>query len=143
MTNGDGAINGQLCGNDHGTLPATQTSPVHLAQPKDIDDAPRSRSAAAGPASPPASDDVHLVRPVEVMGDTGGGVATDAEAAGIDDEYRRRLAGLRRIFGHQRALALRAARDARFVALRALRQKRERIRADRSLAQRLQPPTLG
>jgi len=60
----------------------------------------------------------------------------------IEDEFRRKLAGLRRLPRHERPHALRAAKDTRLHALRILREKRAWARrAQRTLRRlkRLQP----
>jgi hypothetical protein len=63
--------------------------------------------------------------------DPAGGDADDNEFAGIEDEYRRRIAALRRLPRHARTAALRAARDTRAAARRALGQKRAASRRHR------------
>lgn len=60
----------------------------------------------------------------------------------IEGEFRRKLAGLRRLPRHERHHALRAAKDTRLHALRILREKRAWARhAQRALRrlQKLQP----
>lgn len=66
----------------------------------------------------------------------------DDGAAEINAEFRRKLMGLRGLRRGERAQALRAARDCRFLALKALREKRARDRQARFLLwrSRLQPP---
>jgi hypothetical protein len=59
---------------------------------------------------------------------------------GIEEEFRRKLAGLRRLPREARAHALRAAQADRQMAVRLLRDRRDRARRSR-LAQRRQTPT--
>jgi hypothetical protein len=69
-------------------------------------------------------------------------LAEDGAAAEIDANFRRRLFGLRRLPRHLRAAALRAASDERCLALRGLREKRQRERQARYALwrQQLQSP---
>jgi hypothetical protein len=66
----------------------------------------------------------------------------EAAATEIEAAFRRKLMGLRRLPQHERAPALRAARQWRVAALRALREKRARDRHARYVLwrQRLPPP---
>jgi hypothetical protein len=62
----------------------------------------------------------------------------DEEAMlGIDETFRRKLAGIRRLPKHERAAARRAAMDERAMALAALRRKREATRQFRRFLLRL------
>jgi hypothetical protein len=54
-----------------------------------------------------------------------------AAEAEINAAYRQRLSGLRRMRRHERAQAVRAAREWRFLSLKALRDKRARDRRAR------------
>lgn len=63
------------------------------------------------------------------------------EEAGIEAEFRQKLSGLRRLPRHARPLALKAARDARFLALRALKEKRDSLRRARRALRRMQMAT--
>jgi hypothetical protein len=65
-----------------------------------------------------------------------------AEALEIEATFRRRLGGLRRLPRHERSAALRAAREWRLFALKALREKRARERIGRYVLWRhsLPPP---
>ena len=112
--------------NSHGTGPATPESPATPANEKDqqirlpVEGAPGSRFIPAEPTD-------------------------DAEAAEAEIEalFKCRLMGLRRMPRYQRALALRAARDWRQLALKALREKRERERHARYVLWRSQlPPSI-
>lgn len=68
-------------------------------------------------------------------------LADDDGTAGIDAEFRRRLRGLRTLRRGERAQALRAARDWRFLALKSLKEKRARERQARFMLWRSgQPP---
>jgi hypothetical protein len=64
----------------------------------------------------------------------------DDGASEIEAEFRRKLCGLRRLPQHARVAALKAARDERFLALKALRQKRQVARHARYLLWRQQLP---
>ena len=66
----------------------------------------------------------------------------DDGATAIEMEFRRKVSGLRRLPRHARAQALRAAKDERFLALKALREKRQRDRLARYLLwrQQMSPP---
>jgi hypothetical protein len=55
----------------------------------------------------------------------------EAETLEIEATFRRRLSGLRRLPRHERSAALRAAREWRLFALKALREKRVRERIAR------------
>ena len=61
----------------------------------------------------------------------------------IESLYRRRLAGLRRLSRHERAAALRAARDWRRQAISALRERRAAMRHANRLARRLRARSPG
>jgi hypothetical protein len=62
----------------------------------------------------------------------------DAAATEINDLFRRRLTGLRRLPRHDRSHALRAAREWRRLALKALREKRAAERHARHRLRQLQ-----
>jgi len=64
----------------------------------------------------------------------------DAEEIEIEFQFRRRLAGLRRMSRYDRPHALRAAREWRQFALKALREKRAAARYARRMLRRLQTP---
>jgi hypothetical protein len=64
----------------------------------------------------------------------------DDGAAEIVAEFRRRLRGLRYLRRGERAEALRAAREWRFLALKALKEKRARERLARIMGWRLGLP---
>ena len=64
----------------------------------------------------------------------------DGEMQGIEEEFRRKIAGLRRLPREAKAHALRAARADREMALRLLRDRRDSARRSR-LARRRQMPT--
>jgi hypothetical protein len=64
----------------------------------------------------------------------------DAAAAEIEATFRLKLVGLRRLPRNQRPYALRAAREWRLLALKALREKRARDRHARHLFWQLQLP---
>jgi|HubBroStandDraft_1064217.scaffolds.fasta_scaffold472554_1 hypothetical protein len=66
--------------------------------------------------------------------------ADDGAVLEINQQFRRRLAGLRRLPRHQRADALRAARDWRRQALRALKERRAAERRARHLLRQLLKP---
>jgi len=61
------------------------------------------------------------------------GHTDDTEAAGIEDEFRRKLAGLRRLPRRARAAALRAACDTRSAALASLCNRRAGARHEQQL----------
>jgi hypothetical protein len=96
-------------GNEHGGGPATFVSPASPAR-----------------QSNPPSDS-----PPEVEEEAGAELEIEAD-------FRRKLAGLRRLSRHERPHSLRAARDARRQALRILREKRSWARHARRALQRLQ-----
>ncbi|HLH97040.1 MAG TPA: hypothetical protein VKW08_18170 [Xanthobacteraceae bacterium] len=77
-----------------------------------------------------------MLRGIEAIEDDG----THLE---IEAEFRRRISGLRRLPRHARAQALRFAREQRFIALAALREKRQRERQGRSEALRQRLPGPG
>lgn len=64
----------------------------------------------------------------------------DEGAAEIASEFRRRLRGLRYLRRGERAQALRAAREWRFIALKALKTKRDQERRARITGWRLGLP---
>lgn len=66
---------------------------------------------------------------------------TDDEAFAIEQEFGRRLAGLRRLPRRERAAALRAAREWRVLALKALRERKAGERYARYLAWQAQLQT--
>lgn len=126
-------------GTERGTGPAPSASPVYPASTS----RPASRSASSPPRGPHRFEpsivrevanrrppDVLAVQPEEELG---------AELA-IEEEFKRRLLGLRRLSKHDRPHALRAARYWRALALRALRERRAELRyARRQLRRACQP----
>jgi hypothetical protein len=64
----------------------------------------------------------------------------DAAATEINDLFRRRLMGLRRLPRYERPHALRTARELRRLALKALREKRAAERHARHRLRQLQTP---
>jgi hypothetical protein len=64
----------------------------------------------------------------------------DAARTEIEATFKARLKALRRLPRYQRALALRAAREWRMVAIAELREKRMRKRAARATQRRQQQP---
>jgi hypothetical protein len=113
--------------NDRGNGPATFNSPAnqanHKGQPIEFNTPAR---AAHGPPIP--------FDPVE---------ENDAAAAEIEAMFKWKLIGLRRMPAHQRAHALRAAREWRLQALLALRKKRARDQQARYVHWRQQLPPTG
>jgi hypothetical protein len=69
------------------------------------------------------------------------GPTDEGGAAEIEAEFRRMLSGLRRLPRHARAAAVRTACNHRFLALKALNEKRQRDRHARLLAWRQRLPT--
>ena len=61
----------------------------------------------------------------------------------IEAEFKRKIAGLRRLPRRERSAALRAARTARQLALRGLRDKRARMRHAENMRRRLQKAEPG
>jgi hypothetical protein len=64
----------------------------------------------------------------------------EAAMIGIEEEYQRKLAGLRRLPPHERPHALRAAQEARQLALKALRDRRASARNARRMLRQFQRP---
>ena len=132
MTNGDDAIKRPSRANDHGTLPAALASPAPSANEPESE-----TSHQQPPRAPARPDDLDGPHRPDVSGlEALGGDPNDSEAAGIEEEYHRRIAGLRRLPRQVRAAALRAARDTRASALLALRQKRLLARHTRQIINR-------
>lgn len=130
------ASNGPM-GNRRGTGPATSVSPVSLANK--IDEMPESRA--------PLHPRLHLVKTATEVTrasprlDLSAAIVDEGAETEIDSVFRRAIAGLRRLPRRERPHALRAARDARTLALKALREKRARERdADRIRRTVLTPP---
>jgi len=66
----------------------------------------------------------------------------DGAGDGIEEEYRRRLAGLRRLPRRERSAALKAAREERMAALKQLRERRAIDRHARYMLWRSQMPQM-
>jgi hypothetical protein len=64
----------------------------------------------------------------------------EAAIIGIEEEYQRKLSGLRNLPPHERPHALRAAQAARQQALKALRDRRAYARDARRMLRQLQRP---
>jgi hypothetical protein len=96
-------------------------------------------NAPTRPANGPAVDD--NVMPREPSDAALGAADEDkAEEFEIDAEFRRKLAGLRRLRRDERPFALRAAREWRRLALKALREKRTAKRHTRYVLWRSRHP---
>lgn len=120
---------------DHGTRPAAPASPA-IKSADEID------PASGPPVRLPREFDYGAV--IETTGRMhpfpGLEDLQDDGAAEIDAEFRRRLMGLRHLRRGERAQALRAAREWRFLALKALRDKRANARRARFTQWRLGLP---
>jgi hypothetical protein len=128
-------------GNDRGTGPATLVSPEFPAiksdeQPERHSDA-FVRSAPTAITTPePTKDPLPPSGEEEI--EEGAGMERD-----IEDEFRRRLAGLRRLPRAARPHALQLAREWRQLALNGLRDKRAGARHARRALRRLRTLALG
>lgn len=122
---------------NRGTGPiATLVSPASSAKATGIKTEPSSSARVPPPPTPIrlAQDDVReeSMGPIE---------ETDDEAFEIELEFRRKVAGLRRLPKRERAAALRAAREWYALALQALRERKAGKRHAHYLAWRAQLPT--
>jgi hypothetical protein len=115
--------------NDRGTGPATSVSPAHSAS--EIDKPPKYLPAA--PSVSPLESELPRSPSVEAEAFDEG----DAAEMDIENEFRRKLMGLRRLRRRERAQALRAAREWRSFALNALREKRLRERQARYMLEHM------
>jgi hypothetical protein len=122
-------------GNNRGIRPATPASPDYPAQ-----EIRRSSEAQFGSvpfwllgrvaAHETTYREDHSLMPEPIEDSEG-------EEREIEEVFRRKIAGLRRLPRRDRAAALRAAREWRAFALRALREKRAGLRYARHLLRRL------
>src|SRR5258708_25756704 len=117
-------------GTDHGTGPANPVSP---AKPANKTTEPANLPAPTGAGfSREALIEVTRWNPfspeLEPLEDD------EAEALEIEAEFKRRISGLRRLPRHARAEALRFSREQRTIALKTLREKRQRARHTRHQA---------
>jgi hypothetical protein len=127
MRTSNGVANKRLYSeNDTGTRPAAPLSPS--------DESANEMRQQSFKASA-----VRVEFKAAVLGElTRGGPPPDSQdleddgAAEIEDEFRRRLLALRRMRPHERAAALRAAREWRSLGLKALRDRRARDRRARA-----------
>jgi hypothetical protein len=121
---------------DHGNRPATPASPARPAHEIEITSswAPAAASTSLSTGSARAN---WSVPPPDLSGES-----DDAASAEIEAEFRRMLSGLRRLPRGARAAALRAARNYRYLAHKALREKRQcdRQAAHRAWRDRLPAP---
>jgi hypothetical protein len=123
--------------NDRGTGPATPVSPAPLADESNQPDKFQAMRAALS-----TGEAIEAKQQTRVAG-LGAVDEDDAEEIEIEQTFRRMLMSLRRLPRHQRAGALRAAREWRRTALKELREKRAREhRATRAL-QQFQRPAPG
>jgi len=126
---------------NRGSGPAPSTSPVYPANKNDEAAEKRSnpviRTAfrAATVLELPNRNE-QLVR--EELSDEDAGAE-----AGIEADFRRKIAGLRHMPRHERSHALRAAKEARQLAFKALYDRRAAHRHAKHLLQRLRTPENG
>ena len=123
-------------GTDHGSGPANPVSPAKPAT--ENQDQPNI------PATPQTGS-TYGERPGPIRGEPSYPVLEPLEddedaAREIEAEFKRRIAGLRRLSRHARVAALRFAREQRSIALRALKEKRQRTRQARYEAWRQRQP---
>jgi hypothetical protein len=120
--------------NDHGTGPiATSASPASSANQNEF----LPSGIARGEFHPAALEIAQGDWPLPSLDELG----DEGAASEIYAEFRRRLRGLRYLRRGERAQALRAAREFRFLSLKALREKRACERRARYLRWRhAQPP---
>lgn len=111
-------------GNNRGTGPATSASPDSSA--------PYNRSRSSRPDTAPGEATLDLEP--ENAGEF------EAAEREIEADFRRRIAGLRRMPRRDRPHALRTAREQRQLALLALHERRARDRHARFLRRRLLKP---
>lgn len=137
MRNGGGGKKKGHPANDRGTGPtATLASPDSSADKKDI---------SANAMSPIQAKFFSAARVELTGGDFAGQVLDDPEDDGtaeaeISAAFRRKLMGLRHLRRDERAQAFRAAREWRFLALKALRDKRANDRRAKYALRHLRKP---
>jgi hypothetical protein len=133
----NGARGSDLLANSRGTGPATPVSPGSSASDESPPEKFRegSRPIFARPAAIELTRQDFEAPESEAPDDDG--------AAGIEAEFRRWIAGLRRLPRKERAAALRTAREWYLLALTALGEKRARERNARHMARRQQRPSPG
>lgn len=112
-------------GNKRGAGPATSVSPVYLASRKAEASENRTPSFVRRFLSRAAAEVTRAdrERPDPPFTDPDEGAESEIEMI-----FRRTVAGLRRLPRHERPTAVRAAKDARLLALKALREKRASAR---------------
>jgi hypothetical protein len=122
--------------NDRGTGPATPRSPARPASEKEEPIGYRLPVPLFRPAENEPTRRGSPFIPLESIEDD------DSERVEIEATFKYRLIGLRRLPRYQRALALRAAREWRQIALKELRERRARERNARYMLwqMRLTPP---
>jgi hypothetical protein len=125
-------------GSDRGTGPATSASPDYPASKSNHEterepDAPPRLKFSAGAA-------IEITRRRASSPEFDAREEGEAEEIAIDMEYRQRLAGLRHLPRREKPHALRAAREWRRAALKALREKRAAERYARRLRRQSQTP---
>lgn len=135
----NGADDNRRGGNNHGTLPATLVSPAPSASKNQEQSPIADQLHAVRPSNP--EEELRPVRPGQACGEAPACAGGDTEADGIEADFQRKLTGLRRLPRHERALALRMARDARTVALRLLKQRRALKGEERRRLNQLNAPT--
>jgi hypothetical protein len=125
-------------GSDRGTGPATPVSPVHLASKTGEADEKRCETVArlrfdrATLIEVTRQDDPWPeLEPLE---------EDEGAVRDINEVFRRKLMGLRRLRRYERPHALRAAREARLLALKALKEKRATERHARHALRCLRRP---
>jgi len=128
---------GTLAENERGTGPATPVSPATSASEQSRPD----KFQAVARTILNAAAAIELTRRDFLS--LGSDAPEDDGATEIEAEFRRKIAGLRRLPRQQRAAAVRAAREWFLVALSALREKRARDRHARHMLRRQQRRSPG